>query len=108
MIDDDSSRFLTLDDDQRRNYSRAMAPNPHRTDHCPRGHRCESCGAEASGLAVVTLAVLGEVMCVTLCPSCAASGRPPQVMLSTAERLVAAHRRHLFGHWFDRPDQHLP
>jgi hypothetical protein len=79
-------------------YSCPMAPDPHRTDHCPRGHRCESCGIEGSTLAVVIRAVLGEVMCVTLCRSCADSGRPPQVMLSTAERLVDAHRRHLDGY----------
>jgi hypothetical protein len=74
-----------------------MAPDPHCTEHCPCGHRCESCGAESPGLAVVTRCVLAEVMCLTLCRPCAASGRPPQVMLSTAERLVAAHRRHLGG-----------
>ena len=75
-----------------------MANDPSRTDHCPRGHRCESCGAESLGLRVVTQGVLNAVLCLTLCPTCASSGRPPQIMLSTAERLVAAHDRHLRGY----------
>jgi hypothetical protein len=71
---------------------------PETTRFCPLGHRCESCGAESPGLAVVTCAVLSEVICLTMCPACAASGRPPAIMLSTAERLAAAHRRHLAGY----------
>ena len=50
---------------------------------------------ESPGLRVVTQAVLNATLCLTLCPTCASSGRPPQIMLSTAERLVAAHSAHL-------------
>jgi hypothetical protein len=64
------------------------------TRFCPLGHRCESCGRADPGLAVVTVPVLAEVMCLTLCPRCAASGRPPAIQLSTAERLVEQHRQH--------------
>lgn len=70
-------------------------PDSLRTDLCPLGHRCESCGAESPRLAVVTRTVLSDVLCLTLCAACARSGRPPQIMLSTAERLVAAHHRHV-------------
>jgi hypothetical protein len=44
---------------------------------------------------VVTQAVLNATLCLTMCPACASSGQPPQIMLSTAERLVAAHSAHL-------------
>ena len=64
------------------------------TDFCPLGHRCESCGAESRGLRVVIQDVLNSTLCLTLCPRCASSGRPPQIMLSTAEKLVAAHAVH--------------
>jgi hypothetical protein len=72
-----------------------MLTDSSRTDFCPLGHRCESCGAESPGLRVVTHGVLNATLCLTLCPRCAGSGRPPQIMLSTAERLVAAHVAHL-------------
>ena len=72
------------------------------TRYCPLGARCESCGDPGPGLAVVAVAVLVERMCLTLCPGCAASGRPPAVMLSTAEKFVAQHRRHLAGYVADR------
>lgn len=71
--------------------------DPTDTSRCPRGHRCESCGTVGRGLAVVTRQVLAETLCLTLCPGCAASGRPPAIMLSTAERLAAQHRAHLQG-----------
>lgn len=74
-----------------------MALDPTDTRYCPRGSRCESCGAESPDLEVVTLAVLNATLCLTLCPSCAGSGRLPQIMRSTAERLVAAHAAHLRG-----------
>jgi hypothetical protein len=72
-------------------------PDPTDTARCPRGHRCESCGTAGRGLVVVSRQVLAETLCLTLCLSCAASGRPPAIMLSTAERLVEQHRRHLQG-----------
>jgi len=65
------------------------------TDRCPLGHRCESCGAAAPGLAVVVVTVLGAAFCLTLCGGCAGSDRPPQIMLSTAQRLVEQHARHV-------------
>jgi hypothetical protein len=63
---------------------------------CPLGHRCEACGAEAPGLAVVTasLGALG-VACLTMCPRCAQGGSPPPVTVSTAVRLVGQHCVHL-------------
>jgi hypothetical protein len=68
------------------------------TRYCPLGARCELCGGDGPGLAVVVLAVLAERMCLTLCSGCTASGRPPAVMLSTAEKFVEQHRRHLAGY----------
>jgi hypothetical protein len=68
------------------------------TRYCPRGNRCESCGADGPGLAVVIVAVLRSAFCLTLCSRCAESGRPPQIMLSTAERLAEQHARHLAGY----------
>ena len=65
------------------------------TDRCPRGHRCESCGSAAPGLSVVVVTVLGAAFCLPLCGACASSGRPPQIMLSTAERLVEQYARHV-------------
>jgi hypothetical protein len=44
---------------------------------------------------VVVVTVLGAAFCLTLCANCASSGRPPQIMLSTAQRLVEQHARHL-------------
>jgi hypothetical protein len=67
------------------------------TDRCPRGHRCESCGQACPGLQVVVIDVLGAVMCLTLCPGCRTSGRAPQIMLSTAQKLVEQHRMHVTG-----------
>jgi hypothetical protein len=62
---------------------------------CPLGHRCESCGTAGEDLAVVVVTVLGAAFCLTLCGTCALSGRPPQIMLSTAERLAEQHDRHV-------------
>lgn len=39
--------------------------------------------------------VLRASLCLTMCPGCAASGRPPAIMLSTAERLAAQHAEHV-------------
>jgi hypothetical protein len=68
------------------------------TRFCPLGHRCESCGADRGGRAVVVVAVLRSAFCLTLCPACASSGRAPQIMLSTAEKLAEQHARHLAGY----------
>jgi hypothetical protein len=43
---------------------------------------------------VVVVTVLGAAFCLTLCAGCARSGRPPQIMVSTAQRLVEQHARH--------------
>ena len=72
-----------------------LAVEASRTDCCPLGHRCEFCGMESRRLRVVTRDVLKATLCLTMCPKCAASGQPPQIMLSTAQRLVAAHAAHL-------------
>ncbi len=67
-----------------------------RTDGCPLGHRCESCGTEHAALTVATanLARLG-VACLTLCPACASSTVAPPVSVGTAVRLVMQHCEHL-------------
>ena len=67
------------------------------TSQCPRGHRCESCGNATEDLEVVTHGVLNAIMCVTLCGSCRESGRPPSIMLTTAEKLAQQHRDHVRG-----------
>ena len=68
------------------------------TPLCPLGRRCESCGADARDVRIVVLPVLNAAMCLTMCGSCATSGRPPSVMLSTAEKLADQHRRHVDVH----------
>jgi hypothetical protein len=73
------------------------------TDQCPLGFRCESCGQACLGLEVVVVGVLDATMCLTLCPGCRQSGRAPQVMLSTAEKLAAQHRQHIAGFTTHRP-----
>jgi hypothetical protein len=67
------------------------------TPCCPLGARCESCGVDFDGLRVVVLNVLGSAFCLTMCRRCASSGRAPQIMLSTAGRLVEQHLRHVAG-----------
>ena len=62
---------------------------------CPRGHRCESCGTEHDDLEVRTADTPLGVLCVTLCPRCAAASSPPPVAIGTAVRLVAQHCEHL-------------
>jgi hypothetical protein len=47
---------------------------------------------------VFEVTALGAAFCLTLCTGCASSGRPPQIMLSTAQRLVEQHARHLAGY----------
>jgi hypothetical protein len=47
---------------------------------------------------VKTVDVLGATFCLTLCPGCSDSGRPPSIMLSTAEKLVVQHRQHIAGY----------
>jgi hypothetical protein len=72
--------------------------DPHVTDRCPVGFRCESCGTAGSRLAVAAIDILGATLCLTLCSACRTSGRPPQILLTTAEKLVEQHRQHLNGH----------
>lgn len=65
------------------------------TSRCPLGHRCESCGAERDDLAVATANTPLGVLCLTLCPRCAAATMAPPVSVGTANRLVLAHCHHL-------------
>jgi hypothetical protein len=67
-----------------------------RTDGCPVGVRCESCGTEQGPLEVETASAgrLG-VICLTLCRRCAGSDVVPPVSVSTAIRLVGQHCAHL-------------
>jgi hypothetical protein len=51
------------------------------------------------------MAVLGATMCLTLCPRCRQSGRPPQIQLSTAQKLVEQHSQHLAGFGTNRSRQ---
>jgi hypothetical protein len=68
---------------------------------CPCGFRCESCGSAGPGLAVKVYNVLSESMCLTVCEGCRESGRMPNIMMTTAQKLVEQHRQHLAGP--DRP-----
>ncbi|MFR9807283.1 hypothetical protein ACL02T_34035 [Pseudonocardia sp. RS010] len=62
---------------------------------CPLGHRCESCGTADGPLAVRTATTPLGVLCLTLCPPCAATGGPPPITVGTAARLVGQHAEHL-------------
>lgn len=62
---------------------------------CPCGARCESCGAERPDLAVHTAHTQLGVMCLTMCPRCAAADCAPPVSLGTAVNLVGQHAGHL-------------
>ena len=75
-----------------------MPGNQSATERCPKGHRCESCGTASPDLAVHVREVLNASMCLTLCGGCAESGRPPSIMLSTAEKLAEQHRQHRLGY----------
>jgi hypothetical protein len=64
----------------------------------PPGWRCESCGRDGNGLAVITVPLPGGRGCLTACERCAlslASGTDLPVTMRTAGRLVEQHRRHL-------------
>lgn len=65
------------------------------TARCPLGVRCESCGTEHAQLAVSTANTALGVLCLTLCPTCAASADTPPVSVATAARLVMQHCEHL-------------
>lgn len=66
------------------------------TSGCPRGARCESCGADATAfLAVETASSALGVMCLTLCRRCAAYDDLLPVAAGTAARLVGQHCAHL-------------
>jgi hypothetical protein len=71
------------------------APDLDDTSNCPRGHRCQSCGVERDDLDVSTAATSLGVLCLTLCPRCAASDVTPPVSVGTAARLVGQHAGHL-------------
>jgi hypothetical protein len=67
----------------------------HNTANCPLGHRCESCGTTGQGLAVKTATTALGVLCLTLCPRCAASSVAPPIGIGTAVRFVMQHCAHL-------------
>lgn len=73
----------------------AQPPDLDDTTNCPLGHRCESCGDEDGALAVSTANTPLGVLCLTLCPVCAASDVAPPVSVGTAVRLVLQHCEHL-------------
>jgi hypothetical protein len=80
----------------------------HDVSRCPLGHRCEACGDERDDLAVTTASTAVGVLCVSLCPTCLASGIAPPVSIGTAARLVGAHCVHLgidLDHMADRMAQ---
>jgi hypothetical protein len=79
----------------------AEPTDPKITEWCPCSARCESCGVAGPGLSVKVYDVLSETMCLTVCAGCRDSGRLPQIMLTTAQKLVEQHRQHLAGP--DRP-----
>jgi hypothetical protein len=62
---------------------------------CPRGVRCEACGATCA-LDVPTYQTPVGVFCATVCDRCVAAGNPPPVRswLEAFER-VGAHCEHL-------------
>ena len=71
------------------------------TAYCPLGFRCEHCGMERDGMAVIALQLRAGVACLTLCPKCivlpallAVPARPAITMI-TARHLVADHAAHL-------------
>lgn len=66
------------------------------TSRCPRGHRCESCGAAAGDdLAVFEVPTAVGLVCLTLCPTCAASQGDPPITVGTAMRLRDQHEQHI-------------
>ena len=60
------------------------------------GPSCESCGIACPAVVifVVAFGTLGWG-CLCLCPRCAAATQPPHVTVSTAIKIVEAHRAHL-------------
>ena len=69
--------------------------DPFDTSGCPVGARCERCGAQFAQLVVVTKSSAAGVLCLTLCPVCAAAGDLPPLKATTAITLVREHRGHL-------------
>jgi hypothetical protein len=60
------------------------------------GPRCESCGTASPDveMCVIAFGSLGWG-CLSLCSRCAAATEPPHVTVSTAIKIVEAHRVHL-------------
>lgn len=69
--------------------------DPNDTSRCPLGVRCESCGVERADLTVETATTPLGVLCLTLCPRCAAADMAPPIAVGTAARLVGQHCEHL-------------
>jgi hypothetical protein len=70
-----------------------LAVQASRTDGCPLGSRCESCGTAGPGLRVDLQTVLGGVFCLTMCPKCA--GQLPAIKVTTLISFVDQHAEHL-------------
>ena len=73
------------------------------TEGCGLGWDAKSGGNANGDLRIKICNVLGASLCLTACGSRATSGRAPQIMLSTAEKLVAQHSQHLAGFDTHRP-----
>jgi len=67
---------------------------PAPTSWCPAGPRCESCG-QIGGVGPAVLPVLGAVVCLAMCPTCAKLGRLPNMHLDTVVKLAAEHAGHV-------------
>jgi hypothetical protein len=73
------------------------SPAVYETTRCPRGPRCEMCGADAVGLTVVTRTTALGVICLTACPRCAAADVEPPITVRTARNFADQHRQHVGG-----------
>jgi len=64
---------------------------------CPVGHRCESCGSNATDLTVVVVPTALGSICLTSCTTCLQAfqrGAAPPITVDTATRLVEQHIQH--------------
>lgn len=62
---------------------------------CPCGFRCEACGDAHQAVAVHPRPTALGVICLTMCPACAASPVDPPITVGTARRFHEQHRRHV-------------
>lgn len=64
------------------------------TTRCPLGAECANCEA-TSTLTVATIDTEMGTACLTLCDTCVAAERVPQLAVGTAMRMVLEHCGHL-------------